>query len=50
MAGLRDDVLHEMRLGLDHLRPFGDDLEEWLSYLSSEQPWLPEEENLKESG
>jgi hypothetical protein len=47
MWELRDAVLEEMELQKDHLDGFGGDLEQWLSYLSTEQPWLEESENLR---
>ncbi len=39
MADLRDLVLNALGLPASTLDPFGGDLEAWLSYLSSHQPW-----------
>jgi hypothetical protein len=40
MPELGVEVLDRLRLGPDVLRPFGDNLEQWMSYLSVDQPWL----------
>ncbi|TWJ25240.1 SIR2-like protein [Micromonospora endolithica] len=46
---LRDLVL--ARLGADGVKPdlraFQDDLEQWMSYLAADQPWLTDAENLQ---
>jgi hypothetical protein len=47
MKELTSDVLREMKLAASHLDSFGGDLEQWLSHLSTDQPWLSESENLQ---
>ncbi len=44
---LGTDVLRALDLPADHLRPFGENLEEWLSYLAGDQPFLRDEDNLR---
>jgi hypothetical protein len=47
LGELSEQVLAELNLPLDILSPFGGNLEEWLSYLSTDQPWLTDQENLR---
>ena len=47
MPELAAQVLDELGLDEKMLRPFNGDLESWLSFLSSPQPWLTEAENLR---
>lgn len=46
MSQLAPKVLEILDLPPDTLDPFAGDLEQWLSYLSSDQPWLKDTENL----
>jgi hypothetical protein len=39
-------VLDRLKLPRNTLQQYGGDLEQWLSYLSIDQPWLPDSENL----
>lgn len=43
---LGDLVLDRLALPKDTLRPFGGDLERWLSHLAIDQPWLSSADNL----
>jgi hypothetical protein len=47
LSDLREDVLQQLGYSADILQPFDDDLEQWMSYLSVDQPWLPAQENLR---
>jgi len=40
MVTLRDQVLAHLGMELPDLDAFGGDLEQWMSYLSVDQPWL----------
>lgn len=44
---LGDLVLHELEADEFTLAPFGDNLEQWLSYLSTDQPWLSDSDNMR---
>lgn len=45
MPGLVEAIACAGNVEVDNLRRFGDDLEQWLSFLSVDQPWLSAEEN-----
>ncbi len=47
LAELQVDVLARLGLSEDVLAPFGRNLEQWLSYLAVDQPWLTDSENLR---
>lgn len=47
LAELTKMVLDRLGLDSEVLRPFADDLEQWLSFLSTSQPWLSDIENLE---
>lgn len=44
---LTESVLADLRIDRTVLKPFGNDLEQWLSYLSADQPWLDDIANLR---
>ena len=46
LAELSIMVLERLQLDSDILQPFAGDLEQWLSFLSTDQPWLDDFENL----
>ncbi|GAA1382289.1 SIR2 family protein [Catellatospora chokoriensis] len=46
LVELREDVLERLDSAPD-LEPFGNDLEQWLSYLGADQPWLTDADNLR---
>lgn len=50
MPELGSIVLDELELGTDELAPFGGNLEQWMSYLSIDQPWLTPAENYDNRG
>jgi hypothetical protein len=39
-------VIERLELPVDTLRPFGGDLESWLSHPAVDQPWLSSADNL----
>ncbi len=43
-------VLEKLDLSSTTLAPFGGDLERWMSFLSADQPWLADGENLRNRG
>jgi len=45
MTDLVASVANVGDIDVDELRRFGSDLEQWLSFLSVDQPWLTEDEN-----
>ncbi|MPQ96864.1 hypothetical protein GB931_02790 [Modestobacter sp. I12A-02628] len=47
LAGLSDQVLRELNLPAETLTAFAGNLEEWLSFLSTDQPWLTDQQNLR---
>lgn len=47
LANLQEDVLGALGFGPEVLEPFGSDLEQWMSYLSVDQPWLTYAANLR---
>ncbi|OAD97709.1 hypothetical protein [Arthrobacter sp. OY3WO11] len=44
---LQPAVLQELDILPESLHPFGDNLEEWMSYLSIEQPWVSDQDNTR---
>ncbi|MFJ6347204.1 hypothetical protein ACIQLM_16910 [Pseudarthrobacter oxydans] len=46
LAELRPRVLDRLNVDPTELIPYGNDLEQWLSFLSVDQPWLTDIENL----
>lgn len=44
---LQTAVLRELDIPTDALRAFGNNLEEWMSYLSVEQPWVSDQDNTR---
>jgi hypothetical protein len=44
---LQKAVLRELDIPGDSLRVFGNNLEEWMSYLSVEQPWVSDQNNTR---
>ena len=46
LAELRPRVLDRLGVEPSELLPYGNDLEQWLSFLSVDQPWLTDVENL----
>lgn len=46
LAELRPQVLDRLGVDPSELIPYGNDLEQWLSFLSVDQPWLTDVENL----
>jgi len=50
MPELGARVLEELHLDPEVLAPFGGNLEQWMSYLSIDQPWLAPAENYKNRG
>lgn len=46
MSELAPQVLHNLQLSNEVLDHFEGDLEQWLSFLSGDQPWLSDAENL----
>lgn len=47
LADLSRDVMKRLGRSLDELRPFAGDLEQWLSYLAQDQPWLTDSDNFR---
>src|SRR4051794_10154100 len=47
LGELSEQVLRELSLPAETLAPFAGNLEEWLSFLSTDQPWLTDQENLR---
>lgn len=47
LSDLAEGVLDKLSLDPRVLEPFGNDLEQWLSYLAQEQPWLSDADNLR---
>ncbi|WP_396599860.1 SIR2 family protein [Frigoribacterium sp. R86507] len=45
MVDLRDQFESRLHLRDTVFEPFGDDVEAWLAYLASDQPWLSDSEN-----
>ena len=45
MAELGEVVLDHLKLDSRSLKPFGNNLENWMSFLSADQPWLSPAEN-----
>jgi len=46
MVELSGEVLSQLSLNPNRLDPFSGDLEQWMSYLSVDQPWLTPSQNL----
>lgn len=47
LLNLQPAVLEKLGVESEALRPFGNNLEEWMSFLSVEQPWVSDQENLR---
>lgn len=47
MADLADELTRSFGYDVDQLSAFDGDLEAWLSFLATDQPWLTEPENLR---
>jgi hypothetical protein len=47
LSDLAPRVLEELNMDPDTIKPFGDNLEQWMSFLSMDQPWLSESDNIR---
>lgn len=47
LPDLSREVMSQLGRDMEELDPFGGDLEQWLSYLAQDQPWLTDSDNLR---